>query len=274
MDDKEKSLLNKVVFWGIIILLLGAAITAAVFQSKSIKAENDLLDAREQLAEKDKYWDSVSVDGAYFVNRVLKVSGSDRILDLLEKNDPDFYNRVKKYAPVEYQQITVIQKRIDTVYASNYIMSGDTLIIPIKIDQGMLHVNGRVLSFPKDTTKQPIVELSVYKDTTKIVIIIVQDEKTKEYTAQIKSNDPDIVISSIDTRITQDVLTEKRNWNLLLGGGVVTNFTSKYLSLAVYGGYQNSVYNYGLIFGLDMFGNNRIIDAARLTIHKIFWKKL
>ena len=270
MDDKEKSLLNKVVFWSVIILLLGAAIVTAVYQAKSVKAENDLLDAREQLAEKDKYWDSVSTDGVYFVNKVLKVSGSDRILDLLKKNDPDFYERIKKYAPIEYQQVTIVQRRIDTVYASNYIISGDTLIVPIKIDQGMLHVNGRVLSFPKDTTKQPIVELSVYKDTTKIVIIIVQDEKTKEYTAQIKSNDPDIVISAIDTRITQDILTEKRNWNLLLGGGVVTNFTNKYLSLSVYGGYQNSTYNYGLLFGVDMFGNNRIIDAARLTIHKIF----
>jgi hypothetical protein len=248
----QKENRNTWIVISIIVILCGLIF---YFYNHAEKVKHDLMDSREYVKELENYQYKIKSDDMFFTNEVLRISGPDRIYRALEKYDIDTYNALKNKfksdQPISYQYIKIYQKHIDTLYKTVVIELEDkTVIVPIEIVQNLVKVTGKVTVFNKKDSA--LVDLKVVKDTTKIIITILEDPRSHELKTAVTSNDPDMVVVALDTRVMKKY-TMQKEISYILGCGITTktNFDNWHLNIT--GGIEFENKGYGVLLQTHMF---------------------
>ena len=245
----------------LIVILIGVVIYLAL---KNNSYKDDILDAREQVSELRNYQDSVKRMGDTFVNEVLRVSGPERILRIIEMQNPEFKGVFDSLfsinKPISYQYIKIRETETIIEYQPVVYRQGDSIIIPINKKEGLISVDGMVIAFV-DTNKNALVSMKIKKDPVNLVVSITEDDDNNLF-ANVTSNDPSIVVEKLDTRILNRY-EMREPYAFLLTGSI---FAKDAKNMGVNLGAGIQIYDYSVLLSgniLKLFTENLTLQVVK-----------
>lgn len=256
-----------------VIMMVVMALGIAFLGIDNEKKADRILDLEAELKTQQGYSHNIQHLDGFVIAEALRVSGSDKILEVIQKEYPQalikLQERWKDLQPVTYQKIYIDRPHIDTVIVSKTSIKSDTITIEFNWTNHSLTINGKTYLIP-DTIAQcytSFTKLNIIQEPLKLIITVSEDDSGNLKT-MVLSSDTTIKISEIDTRLAKN-FTLKKDVYFLLGGSLGYSFVDKIPRIGLYTGLDFMKNNWSMFIRLDMF-EGRVIDGIGIGYLKKF----
>lgn len=257
-----------------IIMMVVMALGIAFLGIDNGKKADRILDLEAELKTQQDYSHNVQHLEGFAIAEALRVSGSDKILEAIQKQDPQalvkLQERWGELQPVTYQKIYIDRPSTDTLLVSKTVVRNDTITVEFNWTNHSLTINGKTYIIP-DTVAQTYAsytKLNITQEPLKLIITVAEDDEGNLKTV-VLSSDTTIKISEIDTRLAKN-FTLKKDVYFLLGGSLGTSFHEPQPKISLYTGLDFVKNNWGIFLRLDMLEQSKIFDAISVGYLKKF----
>lgn len=254
------------------ILFVLASIGLAFTSVESNKQGSEILDLKEELAEAKNYQKDIEYVDGFAINEAIRVSGTERIYRALEQEDPALFLRIKekwkRAQPIVFQKIYIDSLVQDTVFITKTNVAGDTIVVTFDWQNNLIVINGTVYAFPNDHKGyDSFLDMKVTRKPIKLYVTVMEDEKTGELKSIVVTNDDELKIAELDTRIAKDYSLKKGTY-WMIGGGLGMTWDFKPV-IALYTGLNFSRSDWGLFLRAGMF-QDKVLNSLELGVSKNF----
>lgn len=256
-----------------VIMMIVMALGIAFLGIDNGKKADRILDLEAELKTQQGYSHNIQNLDGFAIAEALRVSGSDKILEAIQKEDPQalikLQERWKDLQPVTYQKIYIDRPQIDTFLVSKTSIKSDTITVEFDWTNHSLTINGKTYLIPDTITQSytSFTKLNITQEPLKLIITVTEDGDGNLKT-MVLSSDTTIKISEIDTRLAKN-FTLKKDIYFLLGGSLGYAFVDKIPRIGLYTGLDFMKNNWSLFLRLDMF-EGRVIDGVSAGFMKKF----